>query len=161
MINGYVNEANGGSFWGGYIGGAISGALCGVGASAGGMLYAETAQTATLSIAVLGKMAVYSFLGGCAGNFLGTAYTSLHNSKFKGFDIDLRETFSMSVIAGSLNVLAGLASGVSSFMGEFGKTAIDLNSKLACQILAGTIAGVTEAIYDVTSYIMSKLIELL
>ena len=162
LINGYVNEANGGSFTAGYIGDAISGALCGVGAGLGGMAFAAATNVSNFAcMGYLGLAAVSSFGFGFAGNLAGTVYTSWHNSGFRNVDIDWQETLTMSALAGTLNVLAGIGSGMSSVAAEAGKAAVALDSKLALGILSGTIAATTEALYDTTTYILSKLIELL
>lgn len=159
LINGYVTEANGGDFTAGYIGGAISGALCGVGAGLGGMAFAAASEVANL--ACIGYMALgvtASFAGGFAGNLAGTVYTSWHNSGFKSVDIDWGETLATSAIMGSLNILAGMGSAMSSIAGSMGRVATDVNSKFALRFLAGLIAGGTEATYDLTSYLIGKLI---
>lgn len=159
LINGYVTEANGGDFTAGYIGGAISGALCGVGAGLGGMAFAAASEVANL--ACIGYMALgvtASFAGGFAGNLAGTVYTSWHNSGFKSVDIDWGETLATSAIMGSLNILAGMGSAMSSIAGSMGRVATDVNSKFALRFLAGLIAGGTEAAYDLTSYLIGKLI---
>lgn len=162
LINGYVSEANGGSFVAGYIGGAISGALCGVGAGLGGMAFAAAAEVTNLAcMGFLGLAAASSFGFGFAGNLAGTVYTSWHNSGFRNVDIDWQETLTMSALAGTLNILAGIGSAMSSIVAETGKAAVALNAKLAAGILSGTIAATTEALYDTTTYILSKLIELL
>lgn len=57
---------------------------------------------------------------------------------------------------GALNIFAGFASGMSSIVGNVERTTIDINSKLACRILAGGIAGGTEAFYDSASYLISR-----
>ena len=62
----------------------------------------------------------------------------------------------MSTLMGALNVLAGMGSGLSSIAGDLGRIAVDANSKLALQILAGSIAGGTEFLYDLTSYLISE-----
>ena len=55
---------------------------------------------------------------------------------------------------GTLNILAGIGSGVSSIIGEMGKVkGISTNSKWAHRLLAGTIAGGTEVFYDTASYL--------
>ena len=59
---------------------------------------------------------------------------------------------------GSLNTLAGIGSAMSSIVGTMGKVATDVNSKFALRFLAGLIAGGTEAVYDLTSYLLGKLI---
>ena len=159
LINGYVTEANGGDFTAGYIGGAISGALCGVGAGLGGMAFAAASEVANL--ACIGYMALgvtASFAGGFAGNLAGTVYSSWHNSGFKSVNIDWGETLATSAIVGSLNILAGMGSAMSSIAGSMGRVATDVNSKFALRFLAGLIAGGTEAAYDLTSYLFSKLI---
>lgn len=159
LINGYVTEASGGDFTAGYIGGAISGALCGVGAGLGGMAFAAASEVANL--ACMGYLALgvtASFAGGFAGNLAGTVYTSWHNSGFKNVDIDWGETLATSAIMGSLNILAGMGSAMSSIAGSMGRVATDVNSKFALRFLAGLIAGGTEAAYDLTSYLLGKLI---
>lgn len=159
LINGYVTEANGGDFTAGYIGGAISGALCGVGAGLGGMAFAAASEVANL--ACIGYMALgvtASFAGGFAGNLAGTVYTSWHNSGFKNVDINWGETLATSAIMGSLNILAGMGSAMSSIAGSMGRVATDVNSKFALRFLAGLIAGGTEVAYDLTSYLIGKLI---
>lgn len=162
LIGGYVSEASGGSFAAGYIGGAISGALCGVGAGLGGMAFAAAAEVSNFAcMGYLGLAAVSSFGFGFAGNLTGTVYTSWHNSGFRSVDIDWQETLTMSAFAGTLNILAGIGSGMSSVAAEVGKAAVALDSKLAAAILSGTIAAATEALYDTTTYVIRKLIELL
>ena len=66
--------------------------------------------------------------------------------------------FATSVIMGSLNILAGMGSAMSSIAGSMGRVATDVNSKFALRFLAGLIAGGTEAAYDLTSYHFGKLI---
>ena len=159
LINGYVTEANGGDFTAGYIGGAISGALCGVGAGLGGMAFAAASEVANLAcIGYMALGATASFAGGFAGNLAGTVYTSWHNSGFKSVDVDWGETLATSAIMGSLNILAGMGSAMSSIAGSMGRVATDVNSKFALRFLAALIAGGTEATYDLTSYLIGKLI---
>lgn len=155
IINGYVTEANGGSFWGGYIGGAISGALCAVGAGFGGLVFAlATKSVGTLCLGYLSLGCLTSFAGGFLGNFAGTIYTDWHNSGFNSVNLDMSELLSTSAIMGTLNIFAGMGSGVSSIIGEMGKIkGINANSQLAHRILAGTVAASTEAFYDITSYL--------
>ena len=160
LIGGYVSEASGGSFAAGYIGGAISGALCGVGAGLGGMAFAAAAEVSNFAcMGYLGLATVSSFAFGFAGNLAGTVYTSWHNSGFNGVDIDWQDTLTMAAFAGTLNILAGIGSGMSSVAAEAGKVAISIDSKLAASISAGMIAGATEALYDTVTYIFNKWIE--
>ena len=67
------------------------------------------------------------------------------------------ETLGMSALMGTLNIFAGVGSAMSTVAGNMGKMAIDLNSRWALRILAGGIAGGTEALYDLTSYLIGKL----
>ena len=153
LINGYVTKANGGDFTVGYIGGAISGALCGIGAGLGGLAFSAATQAVNFScIGYLTLGLGASFVGGFAGNLAGTVYTSY----YEGVDIDWQETLEMSTLMGVLNVFAGIGSGMSSIVGEIGKVAVNINSKWSLRILAGFIAGGTEALYDLTSYSVSK-----
>ena len=157
LINGYVNEANGGSFAAGYIGGAISGALCGVGAGFGGLAFAAATNSVGLScIGYLSLGVLESFSGGFFGNFAGTLYTDWHNSGFTGVNLNMSDLLATSTIMGALNIFAGIGSGASKIIGEMGKIkGISTNSQLAHCILAGTVAGATEAFYDTTSYLYS------
>ncbi|MBQ9108384.1 MAG: RHS repeat-associated core domain-containing protein [Clostridia bacterium] len=162
IINGYTSKANGGDFTAGYIGGAISGALCGIGASVGGMAFAvasEVANSACLCYLALGVAT--SFTGGFAGNLAGTVYTSWHNSGFKSVDIDWEEALATSAMMGGLNIFAGVGSAMSTIAGSLGRAAIDVNSKYALRLLAGLIAGGTEATYDAIVYLLGKLFSVL
>ena len=161
LINGYVAKANGGDFTAGYIGGAISGALCGVGAGFGGLAFMTAANVTNLAcIGYLALGATVSFAGGFVGNLAGTVYTNWHNSGFERVTIDWQETFVLSAMTGALNVFAGIGSGMSTIAGNMGRAAIDINSKWALRILAGTIAGGTEALFDLASYLIGKLVSL-
>lgn len=159
LINGYVTEANGGDFTAGYIGGAISSALCGLGAGFGGaalVAASEAVNFACMGYLALGVTAL--FAGGFAGNLAGTVYTSWHNSGFKSVDIDWEETLVSSAIMGSLNIFAGMGSAISSIAGSMGRVATDVNSKFALRFLAGLISGGAEAAYDISSYLINRLI---
>lgn len=159
LINGYVNEANGGDFTAGYVGGAISGALCGVGAGFGGLAIVAASKVA--GAACLGYLALgaaSSFAGGFAGNLLGTVYTSWHDSGFKGVNLNWGETFGMSALMGTLNIFAGIGSAMSTVAGNMGKAASDLIFRWTFRALAGGIAGGTEALYDLTSYLIGRII---
>ena len=130
-----------------------------VGAGLGGMAFAAASEVANL--ACIGYMALgtaASFAGGFAGNLVGTVYNSWHNSGFKSVDIDWGETLATSAIMGSLNILAGMGSAMSSIVGSMGRVATDVNSKFALRFLTALIAGGTEAAYDLTSYLIGKLI---
>ena len=148
-----------GSYIGYRLGGAAIGAVCGLGAGLGGMAFAAASEVANL--ACVGYMALgvtASFAGGFAGNLVGTVYTSWHRSGFKNVDINWGESLATSAIMGSLNILAGIGSAMSSIAGSMGRVATDVNSKFALRFLAGLIAGGTEATYDLTSYLIGKLI---
>lgn len=161
LINGYVTEANWGDFTAGYIGGAISGALCGVGAGLGGMAFAAAFEATNLAcIGYLALGAATSFAGGFAGNLAGTVYTSWHNFGFKNVGINWEETLTTSAIMGALNIFAGMGSAMSSIAGSMGRAVKDANSQFALRFLAGFIAGGTEAAYDITSYILGKLMSI-
>lgn len=155
LINGYVTEANGGSFGAGWLGGAVSGALCGVGAGLGGLAFSAASNAVNMAcIGYLGLGIGASFAGGFLGNMTGTLITA-------GIDrqkVDMGELVLNSTVLGALNIFAGIASGISSIVGDIGKTAIDVNSKWAARILAGTIAGGTEAFYDAASYFYNWLV---
>ncbi len=58
----------------------------------------------------------------------------------------------------SLNIFAGIGSGMSSIVGSIGRATIDVNSKFALRFLARLIAGGTEAVYDLSSYLIGKII---
>lgn len=158
MINGYVNEVNGGSFTAGYWGGAISGALCGVGAGLCGLAFAAASEATNLAcFGYLAAGCISSFAGGFLGNFVGTVYTEWHNSGFKKFTVN-SDTIMNSFIMGSLNVFAGLGAAASTITSGMGRIAADVNSKVALRIVSGLIAGGTEATYDSISYLISVIL---
>ena len=64
----------------------------------------------------------------------------------------------MSAVMGMLNIFSGIGAGMSSAVGSITGTVKDINSKFAQRLLTGLIAGGTEAIYDISSYLISKLI---
>ena len=66
----------------------------------------------------------------------------------------------LSAIIGSLNIFAGMGAGMSSVAGSMAKAAIDANSKIALKVLSAIIAGGTEAAYDISSYLINKLISI-
>lgn len=159
IINGYVAEANGGNFFSEYIGGFISGALCGLGAGLGGAAFIAASEAVNFAcIAYIAVGVTTSFIGGFAGNLLGTLLTSFID--FGYINVDLRETAGMSTVMGALNIFAGMGAGMSSAVGSMVGTATDLNSQFSLKLLAGLIAGGTEAAYDLTSYLLSKLISI-
>ena len=150
LINGYVNEANGGSFLAGYIGGAISGALCGVGAGWAGTLYmSATATSGVAALGLMGASMATSFSFGFMGNMSGTLVTALLDKQ----SVNTKSLIHGSIIMGALNIFAGFGSGISSEIAKLGKFAVDANSQWAHRLLAGTVAGGTEAFYDTTSYL--------
>lgn len=71
---------------------------------------------------------------------------------------DWQELLITSCIMGALNIFAGLGSSMSKVTGDIAKTTINANQKLATGILAGTIAGATEYLYDLVSYLISKIV---
>ena len=111
----------------------------------------------------LGYMAVgvgSSFAGGFAGNLAGTIYTNWHHSGFKYVDINWHETIAISTIMGSLNIAAGIGSGMSTIVANAGRDAVFPNIRFAARLFAGSIASGTEALYDLTSYLINRLITL-
>ena len=159
LIGGYVAKASGDDFTAGYIGGAISGALCGVGAGLGGFAFVAASEAINLScIGYLTLGITTSFAGGFLGNLCGATYTSWHNSGFSNLDISWQETLETSAVMGTLNIFAGIGSGIATVVGGAGTVAIDINSKIACGMLAGTIAIGAESFYDVTSNWLTRLI---
>ena len=157
LINGYVTKSSGGEFWAGYIGGAISGALCGAGVGLGGVAFSAASEASNLAcIGYLALGAGASFAGGFAGNLAGTLYTNWHNSGFKHLEIDWKETLMMSAVMGTLNIIAGWGSAISSITGVAGRVATDINSKWALRLIAGLSAGGTEFLYDLISYLLNK-----
>lgn len=155
LLNGYINEANGGEFWAGYCGGIITGALCGLGAGLGGAAFIAASNTANLAcLGYLSLGVVASFAGGFLGNIAGTVYTSWHDSGFESVNINWDETLQMSTLMGTLNIFAGLASGTASIVAK----ATECGTKTTLRVLAGSIAGSAEFIYDAISLFFSELI---
>ena len=161
LINGYVTEAAGGDFFAGYVGGAISGALCGVGAGLAGIAF-NTATTLA-GASVIGEIATgvaYAFAGGFVGNMAGTLYTEAHSSGWKNFQVDWEKMFFQSSTVGVLNILAGVGAGVSSALSAAPQKAIMLGisygSRNALRLLAGVVAGGTEAVFDLSAWLISR-----
>ncbi len=154
LISGYVNEANNGSFVGGWVGGAISGALCGTGAGIGGSLF--IAATETVDLATIGLLSAgvgTSFAGGFLGNFIGSSVTSI----IDGNTIDYGRLALDSTVMGSLNIIAGFLSSASGITSATGRVETNLNSKFALRFVSGLIAGGTETIYDLVSWLYGKI----
>ena len=123
------------------------------------MAFAAVSEVAELAcMGYLALSPIVSFVGGFAGNLAGTVYTSWHNSGFKSVDINWGETIGMSTIMGLLNIFAGMGAGMSSVAGSMARTASDVNSKFALKLLSRLIAGGTEAAYDISSYLINRLI---
>ncbi len=160
LINGYIAKSNGEDFTAGYVGGVISGTLCALGAGLGGWAFA--AASTAVNFACIGYFTLgvtCSFVGGFLGNFVGTIYINWHNSGFNGVNIDdWQELLITSCIIGSLNIFAGLGSSMSKVAGDIAKATINANQKLATRILAGTIAGATEYLYGLVSYLISIIV---
>lgn len=163
IINGYISEANGGDFTAGYIGGAISGALCATGAGLGGLAF--NAASNAVGAACIGYVALglgTSFAGGFVGNIAGELATNWIDPNLSISNMDWNSTINTSLVMGGLNIFAGLASGMSSMAGKMGKEMVvrslsDANSVMALRLLAGTIAGSTETVFDLLTYLVKKL----
>ena len=115
--------------------------LCGIGAVAG-------FASQSISDAVTGK-----------GFDWGSVTTVFFDFGFKSVNINWESVLANSAVMGSLNIFAGVASGMSSLIAETGKTAIQANSVLAARLLAGTLSGSAEAIFDSTSLFIGWLFE--
>lgn len=59
---------------------------------------------------------------------------------------------------GLLNIFAGMESAMPSIVGSTSRVVADVNSRFALRLLAGLIAGGTEAAYDLTSFLLERLI---
>lgn len=152
IIGGYSSKVSGGSFTAGYFGGLLSGAICGAGAGLGG--YFLTIASNAVNYGVIGYLSAstfVSFFGGFFGNLSGTLVASFLDNKLDSFFNDFDIVICDSIILGSLNIVAGISSGLSSTLALTGRLSNDFNTKLVCKILAGTIAGGTESIYDLSS----------
>jgi len=160
LINGYVTEASGGDFTAGYIGGAISGAFCAVGAGIGGL--AIIAASEAVGMSVIGLLALgigVPFAGGVGGNIAGTIATYAIDPNSKISDINWSETIKMATLTGALNGLIGIASSVSTGFANMALEAgLEFDTVIACRLLAGIVAGGTEAVFDLVTYLINKLL---
>ena len=89
----------------------------------------------------------------------GSVTTAFFDFGFKSVNINWGSVLANSAVMGSLNIYAGAASGMSSLIDETGKTAVQANSVLVARLLAGTLSGSAEAIYDSTSLFIGWLFE--
>ena len=154
LIGGYVNEASGGSFEAGYVGGLISGSLTGMGASIGGLAMGVACESA--NIACIGYLSVTlasSFIGGALGDFGGNYVISkMDNNVF-----DATYALQSALFSGSLNMLAGIGSGMASAAGGVCRDAsAAVDTKIAARLIASMIIVGTEAAYDLISYLIRK-----
>ena len=107
LIGGFLNEAQGGSFFAGWVGGAVSGALAGAGLGVGAEILTEifgaTAASATEVLTAFGQSALAAVTGGGAGGFLG----SLFAQGLDGQELDVGEAVKDGLVSA---VIAGAAS---------------------------------------------------
>ena len=72
--------------------------------------------------------------------------------------VDLKKLALTSATMGTLNMFAGIGSGMASAIAKMGTVVgIGANSIFAYRLLAGTVAGGTEVFYDTASYLYSIL----
>ena len=156
LIGGYVNEASGGSFDAGYVGGLISGALTGIGAGIGGMAFgAASASVNAACIGYLGAGVASSFIGGAAGDYLGSYVTA----KMDNVSFNSSSAMQSAILAGSLNIFAGIGSGIASIVGGDTRMAgATMNTIFASRFASSMIIAGTEATYDLISYLIRKVI---
>ncbi|MCB9498422.1 MAG: hypothetical protein H6687_00785 [Bacillales bacterium] len=79
--------------------------------------------------------------------------------------MDWDSIITTSIIMGELNIFAGLASSMAGISGAAGKsiassTASEVDSIVALRIVAGFIAGASEALYDAACYLINKMLSL-
>lgn len=159
LVNGYINEAKGDDFTNGYYSGLVSGALCAAGAFYGGEAF--FAASDAIDFACLGYLslgATVSFAGGFLGNICGDIVESISAVGIKNFNIDWKKTLATSTLMGFLNIFAGLGSGMASCAGKMCKSATTLDSKFALKYLESIFSGGTEALYDLSSYLIGEIL---
>lgn len=157
IVNGYINEATGGSFDFGYFGGMISGALTGLGAGLGGEMISNAFKVCEATVSN-----VFRFFGGCAisavGGFAGNMLGSMFTAKMDGILMDsqyYKNLLSSSVCLGAMNIGAGFLSSISiTLVNETVKN----GSQIAFSVFGTSLAMSTEALYDLGSYYIPKLI---
>ena len=137
IVTGYLNEAQGGSFTAGWAGGAILGGFVGAGASLGGSaLMAASSAVGGQVIIGLGKAIAYSFAGGYIGSLVGAELIS----KIDQTPTNWKAWNNNALLCGTLNILGGFGSGMSSTVIKTGSTVaykyvgclIALGTELAC-----------------------------
>ncbi|MGM9972326.1 MAG: hypothetical protein ACI35W_07945 [Anaeroplasmataceae bacterium] len=76
----------------------------------------------------------------------------MDNTKF-----DVSYAIQSAILAGSLNIFAGIGSGVSSIVGGLSRTAnVTMNTIVSSRLAAGMVIIGTEAVYDLISYFIRK-----
>ena len=122
------------------------------------MLTLATEATNLAVFGYLGGSVVTSFIGGFEGNLLGEILTSGIDSGFTFSNFDLGRALCRSTVLGSLNIIAGIFSGLTVILGKVAEVAENANTLLACNVLSLSIASATEAVYDFLSYIINSLL---
>jgi hypothetical protein len=83
----------------------------------------------------------------------------LHSSGWQSTDLSWGEVALQSLAVGTLNVLAGVGSGMSTVLANAPQKAIELGisygSNYALRLSAGLVAGGTEAIFDLSTWLIS------
>ena len=128
------------------------GAITGLSASVGGAMLALA--TKVVNGAVIGWLSascLSSFLLGGVGSVSGYLVTS----SIDGVAIDVEYMIHMALIAGSLNVLAGIGSGIAGEIAAAGNAVnVVLNTKIAARLASILIIMGVEAGYDILSYLL-------
>ena len=137
IVTGYLNEAQGGSFTAGWAGGAVLGGIVGAGASLGGSaLMAASSTVGGQAILELGKSITYSFIGGYVGSLAGAGVISMIDQT----PANWKSWNNNALLCGTLNILSGIGSGISSTAITSGNTfsyryvgcMIALGTEIAC-----------------------------
>ncbi len=132
------NEAQGGSFTGGWCGGAAFGLLAGAGAGAGGEAFlASTSCVGAKALLKLGEFATLSFAGGYSGALAGAGVISLYNNTPTNWT-SLNDT---ALFCGALNMAAGIGSFMSTVITNGGLT-------FAYHFVGGSVSLYAEIICD-------------
>lgn len=123
-------------------------------AGIGGLLLssASTAVNGVMLAKLVGEIGV-SFFGGFSGSLLGT----LSTSKLDKTAINKSSLIVSSLLAGSLNLVSGLASGITTSISNLSNSTSALDTKVAIKMLAGIISSGGEIVNDIVSLIVGVL----
>ena len=150
IIGSYVSEASGGSSTAGWVGGMVTGAISGIGAgAAGNLLISATNMTGVACLGTVAASGTVAFTSGAIGSSAGAVVTS----KIDGKALSKTEIAQTAVIGGTVNTVAGLASGIGTGLANM--PLISETSKAVANFISTGWSLLSEAANDALNTIVS------